>query len=799
MVTGKSGREKTRFDDCMMEPLSAISLYEEAEMHSTDNECNWHLHFLGRVQGVGFRPYVYQKAMALGLKGEVSNGLDGVHIRLQTNGKIAHAFFQEIYKNPPPLAIITGGFLHPAESKNFASFSILQSAQATTPNLWITPDLSICPACQNELNDPADRRYHYPFITCTQCGPRYSVMRALPFERHFTSMEAFRFCPECNHEFNNPADRRFYAQTMSCPACGIQMEWRDGNGVRIDATQEAIIERAAKALNDGAIVAVKGIGGFLLMADASNSQTIQRLRARKQRPAKPFAIMYPSLETLSNDTGLSQRAIDLLTSTAAPIVLLPVSHAMREKVDIDGLAPGLDKLGIMLPYAPLLYLLAKSVGRPLIATSGNVSGAPISFTNEDALTSLKGICDFFLLHNRDIVAPQDDSVVSIPLEPYPPILLRRSRGWAPACPFIKTRSEKSILATGALMKSSFAIAHHQQVYASQYLGNTDSYEAQQAYRHTLAHLQQLLHMEPEVILADAHPQYFTTQLAVKMAEVKKFPLVQVQHHKAHFAAILGEQNITHTDSGIVGVVWDGTGLGDDGQSWGGEFFGYRQNTITRENHFSYFPYLLGDKMAREPRLSALAALYGNETATRELEQHFTPSEWKLYHQMLQDYKGVNTCSVGRIFDAAACIILGINTQSYEGEAAMRLEALANSWCKDHGLAIEETYLPELNPNEIISVDALLVGIQQDLAHRKPAAFVAAKFHASLARFADNIATHLNALQICFSGGVFQNTLLVNMIINQCSKKYQLHFHSLLSPNDENISFGQLIYFDNEIK
>ncbi|HSK12925.1 MAG TPA: carbamoyltransferase HypF [Phnomibacter sp.] len=766
--------------------------------HDTDTVFTWHIHLQGRVQGVGFRPHVYQKAISKGLKGAVSNGLDGVHIWLETSRSTAWQFAQDLMQDHPPLAVITGFCMEPANERSYDHFSIVPAEEDATPDLWIPPDFALCDTCRADLEDPDNRRYQYPFVTCTQCGPRYSVMKALPFERHLTTMQPFRFCPDCEKEFLDPGNRRFYAQTMSCPACGIQMAWCDGSGNKIFGQDEQIIGHVATALQQGAIVAVKGIGGFLLMADAGNGNTIRLLRKRKHRPTKPFAIMYPGIEVLENDTTLTDAQKQALTSLEAPIVLLPLGEKMRASLAVDDLAPGLDKIGIMLPYAPLLYMMAQAYGRPLLATSGNVSGAPICFTNEDALTSLKGIADFFLLHDRDIVAPQDDSVVSFANEDLPAIKIRRSRGYAPACEVYKTISTQSLLATGALMKSSFALAHHHRVYVSQYLGNTDSYDAQQAYRHTLQQMLLMLRMEPDTIITDAHPLYFSHQLAQEIGTDLSIPVHTVQHHKAHFAAVLGESDLLDGRVKVLGVIWDGTGLGDDGNSWGGEFFAYENNFIERIGHFDYFPYLLGDKMALEPRLSALACLHDGHADTSTIRLHFNITEWDLYKKLLDQHDGSLTSSVGRLFDAAACIISGIGIQTYEGEAAMQLEALANGWCRKNGLDIKESYLEDPMAEQHIPSAAILSGIFKDMQRNMDRGHMAAKFHATLAQLIGSVAARCDVLHICFSGGVFQNALLVNMIIHLYSKKYLLHFHKYLSPNDENISFGQIVYHDRAI-
>jgi len=754
---------------------------------------NWHIHLQGLVQGVGFRPFVYQLATKKALNGAVSNGVDGLHIWLQTSLSAAQAFFDEILHHPPPLSRILVSSLKPADNQLFNEFSIREAAPDALPNLWITPDLSICPSCLQELNDPGNRRYHYPFITCTQCGPRYSIMQSLPFERHLTSMKDFPMCPECLAEYENPAHARFYAQTNSCKSCGVKMDIRDANGGSIGLKEEDMLPFMVEKLRAGNILAVKGIGGFLLMADAGNATAIQQLRERKHRPSKPFAVLYPSMDLLKQDTEISAAEAAKLTSNEAPIVLVPMGARMQETLATASLAPGLDRLGVMLPYAPLLQLIAQDFGKPLVATSANISGSPILFKNDEALAALENIADFIVLNNRDIVAPQDDSVFCFAEKSGIPILLRRSRGWAPAFPPYVSQTKKTILATGALLKSSFTIAHQQQVYISQYLGSTETWEAQQVYRHTLGQIQGLLKAEPEVIVTDLHPNYFSAELATELSNSLQVPLMAIQHHKAHFAAILGEKGLHLSTEPILGVVWDGTGFGDDGHSWGGEFFVYQNREMNRIGHFAYFPYLLGDKMAREPRLSALALL--GKKAPISVKNLFSPTEFSLYSTMLQDYKGILTSSIGRLFDAVACVLLGIGKQSFEGEAAMLLEVEGRKWCRQHGYHFEESYGEELGGNTQISTRALVEGVSEDLEKGISVPEISAKFHYSLACLIRQVAENQGIKQIAFSGGVFQNSLLVDMVHSVCANDFTLHFHEHLSPNDENISFGQLAFVE----
>ncbi|TAD85154.1 MAG: carbamoyltransferase HypF [Bacteroidetes bacterium] len=774
-------------------PIS--SAFSSADLPCSE-AMHWHIHLQGRVQGVGFRPYVYNLAVQWQLKGVVSNGLDGLHILLQATGAAAKAFYETLISQPPDLAIITHCQLKNVPPHSFDDFSIQTDVVANqTPNLWITPDLATCSTCVTEMNHPRNRRYRYAFTTCTQCGPRYSIMQALPFERHFTTMQPFEFCAACAKEFTNPADRRFYAQTMSCATCGVSIQWHDNSGAELNVKPEQIIDAAAEAILLGQIVAVKGIGGYLLLADTANKGAIQRLRQKKQRPGKPLAVLYPSLDALQHHTTVTPCEAEMLTSPQAPIVLLPIAPAMHTALATGELAPALDKIGVMLPYAPLLHLIALACNRPLVATSGNISGAPICFTEAEALMHLSPIADYFLTHNRPIVAPQDDSLVSIPALYNQPILLRRSRGYAPACPTYQPQQPKSIVATGALIKSSFAISHAQQVYVSQYLGNTDSYEAQQSYRHTYNHLASMLQMQPQVVVADMHPGYFAHAFAHELAAANGLQVHTVQHHKAHFAAVLAENNLLEHAAPVLGVIWDGIGMGDDGQSWGGEFFTFEKGQMRRCYYFDYFAHLLGDKMAREPRLAALAALQDAWPQVPLPQGMFTTTEEDLYRRMLDSYNGIKTSSVGRLFDAVAALVLGISHQSYEGEAAMRLEATARQWLGKNALANKDSYFSSGAHYHRIPTASLMQAIALDASRGKELGYMAAKFHRSLVHVVDIIAGHLQVQDIACSGGVFQNALLVDMMVHYLGSKYKLYFHKHLPPNDENIAFGQLVWVD----
>jgi hydrogenase maturation protein HypF len=594
-------------------------------------------------------------------------------------------------------------------------------------------------------------------------------------------MDVFPQCPECSREYNDPLNRRHYSQTNSCPACGINM---------YHGEEEVEVEFVVKQLELGKILAVKGIGGFLLITDASNADSIKTLRRRKYRPTKPFAVMYPNLEIVTHEYHISNSAKQLLENEVSPVVLL--SPKAQPSIQVDSIAPGLNKVGVMIPYAPLFQLILDRFKNPIIATSGNVSGSPIIYTNEDAENELGEIADVIITNNRDIVIPQDDSVYSFTANEQP-IILRRSRGMAPS--FLRHNLELPdipVLAMGADMKSAFAMTHKDYLYVSQYLGDMDSFLTQAYYEKTLAHLSSVLDHQPQVIVVDKHPGYFSTGLGEKISNDKSISKLEVQHHKAHFYAVLAENDLLRTEQAVMGIIWDGTGYGDDGMIWGGEFLTYRGTEMSRVSHLPYFPFILGDKMPREPRISALAIsnLLGEKTP--EIHSKFNNTEWQLYQPMLAE-PTLQTSSMGRLFDAVASLVLGTDKISFEGEAAMMLEAAAQSaFEKENGnrVSSNNSYDYPLDNFQLNLFNSILDDIKSGTSNPE----IALKFHYSLVNLIRQEAEKLQVRKLAFSGGVFQNSLLVALILKELSSSFDLYFHKQLSPNDENISYGQIAWY-----
>lgn len=749
---------------------------------------SYHLHIRGQVQGVGFRPFVYRLAQQYNLQGSVSNGTDGVHIFVNAPLEVFSRFREDISRQAPLMARITAVDWQETAAADYPGFSIVESAVHADRNVLISPDFGLCAACREELWDANNRRYQFPFITCTQCGPRLSVIDNIPYDRVYTTMAPFIMCPACREEYETVTDRRYFSQTNACSCCGPQLQLSSG---RAEDTADPV-GAVVSWLQSGAIVAVKGVGGFLLMCDACNAEAIGRLRTRKNRPRKPLALLYPDMARIEADVQLSEGARAALQHSSFPIVLCPLRMPPASALPIDLIAPGLNQLGLMLPNSPLLDLLVTRFGGPLVATSGNVSGSPICYQDEQAAEQLSSIADYLLSHDRAIALPQDDSVYQFSRRHDQSILLRRSRGLAPTYWHTQGQPYPTALAMGADMKSVLGISHQQNIYLSQYLGDLGSYDSQQQYEHVLQHYLKLTGCRPSVILHDLHPAYVSTRLARTFEASERHAF---QHHKAHLAACLFENDLLDSQEPVLGVVWDGVGYGEDGQIWGGEFFRYQAGQFLRAYHFDYFDYLLGDKMSLEPRLAALSVCKQAAWAEEFLRPKFTQQEWQLYNRLLLQPAGLQTSSLGRLFDAAACLLGLGDRNTYEGEAAIYVEQLAQQYVHTHGPDQLDSYVQAQASYYRIPTHSIFQYLLIDLKKGRDKAYVAAKFHQTLVQLVANVAHYTGCTKLAFSGGVFQNGLLVDLLIHQLSTGHQLFFHRQVSPNDENIALGQLaLYF-----
>jgi len=718
----------------------------------------------GKVQGVGFRPFVWQLANQLGLRGDVCNDGEGVLVRLAGD---ATAFQQQLLLNCPPLARIDSVEMQAfAWPQNPASFTIRHSAGGAMAT-QIVPDAATCPACLAEMRDPRERRYRYPFINCTHCGPRFTIIRAMPYDRPATAMANFPLCSPCESEYRNPADRRFHAQPVACPDCGPQLEWRASDDLQ---TRDSALTAAVAMLKSGGIVAIKGLGGFHLACDASNDVAVARLRERKHRPGKPLAVMLPHAGDLPVDVR------ERLLSPAAPIVLIAKSDLPPLP---DGIAPGLDCIGVMLASNPLQHLLMDDCARPLVMTSGNLSGKPPVISNEQALDELREIADGFLLHNRDILQRMDDSVIDAH-----GAMLRRARGFVPdAIPLPEGFHDiPPMLCLGAEMKNTFCLVRGGQAVLSQHFGDLSDDGVEHQWREALAVIQQMYDFLPERVVCDAHPGYRSAQWADALA----LPKETVLHHHAHAAACLAENGWPLDGGDVVALTLDGIGMGENGALWGGECL--RVNYRECE-HLGGLPAVVlpgGDLAAIEPWRNLLAQSlafipdWQSRPETRAVQAH----NWRLLTTAME--RGINApraSSCGRLFDAVACA-LGIapDRQRYEGEAACQLEALAAT-CAG------------VNHPVTLAVDDMSTFWRQWLDWQAMPAGRAWAFHDTLAQgLADLMVHHARRLGIstlCLSGGVLHNQLLRSRLQRYLSG-YTLLFPEKLPAGDGAISFGQAV-------
>lgn len=741
-----------------------------------------HIHIEGQVQGVGFRPFIYRLATKLGLTGWVCNDVNGVHIEVEGKEHQLQSFNTQLLEDYPSIARIRQLHSKKRSVKHYTEFKIIESASSGKPTTLITPDIGLCDACRYEIHDYRNHRFQYPFTTCTQCGPRYSIMKSLPYDRPTTSMDKFAMCPTCSQEYNNPADGRYYSQTNSCPNCAIQVTLLAASGERMADDWEKICPLLIQKLDEGKIIAVKGIGGYLLLCDATNAFAIKTLRERKYRPTKPFALLYPSLEMLKQDACVTDEEVDEFTSIQSPIVLVTVREHPASGICKELIAPGLMRIGAMQPYTAMFELLMKKWNKPLIATSANISGSPIIYNDDEALQLLDTVADYFVMHNREIEIAQDDSVVQFSPTHKHRIVLRRSRGFAPTL-FKDAFSDESILAMGADMKSAFALQTNGSIYISQYLGDLESYESQESYRKALFHMLDLIQARLEKIVIDAHPNYYSSQLGKALANKWGIPVSKVQHHKAHAYAVMAENDLLNTNEPILNVIWDGTGYGEDGNSWGGEFFEFSEGLIKRIGQLNYAPVWQGDKMASDGKLAALFIGNRSDRVKRFLRDKLSEESWQYYSKLIASPAAIHTSSVGRLFDAVACLT-GISTfNSFEGESAMRLEkeAMAGITAIRYVVKWKKTKLDTEN-----LLNQILMDLEQGIGTEK----IAFKFHAYLVDVILSIVQAKGYKKIALSGGVFQNALLVDLIHQRLSGN-EIFIHKELSPNDENIAFGQL--------
>jgi len=742
----------------------------------------------GAVQGVGFRPYIYRLATEMGLNGWVINSSQGVFIEVEGDRPGLNSFLLRIEKEKPPLSFIRGmehSFLDP---KGYDKFEVRESDDSGAKTVMVLPDIATCPDCLAEIFDPDDRRYLYPFTNCTNCGPRYSIIQSLPYDRPNTTMKAFDMCDECLAEYTNPIDRRFHAQPNACPRCGPHVElWDHAGGVV--ASHHDAIKKTIEAIRLGEIVAVKGLGGFHLIVDARNNNAVNVLRERKHREEKPLALMYPSIESIKRDCEVSPIEERLLCSPEAPIVLLQRKQGDSE---IAGdVAPDNPYIGAMLPYTPLHHILMAELGFPVVATSGNLSDEPICIDEREALERLGNIADIFLVHNRPIERHVDDSVVRVMMGRE--LVLRRARGYAPL-PIHLNKPLPRVLAVGAHIKNAIAASIGQEVFISQHIGDLETAEASNAFRNVITSFENLYESSPEIIACDAHPDYTSTRYAREAG----LPIITVQHHYAHVIACMAENEL---EPPVLGVSWDGTGYGLDGTIWGGEFLYIPEASFQRTAHLRTFRLPGGDKAVKEPRRTAIGLLYEifgeNVFDMRELNPVLALGieEKNIIREML--YKKINspvTSSAGRLFDAVASIIGLRQVIRFEGQAAMELEFRIGRFDSDDRYAIE-LKKPDKNPDQpsIVDWEPMIREIIDDVNRDVPVEFISAKFHNTMVEAIILVAGDVDEKQVVLTGGCFQNKYLTeHSIIRLREEGFRPYWHQRVPPNDGGIALGQAV-------
>jgi len=747
-----------------------------------DKICSYQIRVQGIVQGVGFRPYVFRLAREFKLNGWVINSSAGVFIEVEGSRGKLQEFARRLTGDPPPLALIRSCEIKEIEPQGFLEFTIRESEDLEEKVVMVSPDIAICKECQQEVSNPNDRRYGYPFINCTNCGPRFTIIKDLPYDRVKTTMADFPMCPQCQEEYDNPLYRRFHAQPNACPVCGPHTSLVDRFG-------HMVASSPAELLKQGSIIAVKGLGAFHLAADAANSEAVRALRQRKQRDAKPFAVMARDFEVAEKYCRINPIEKSWLTSPQAPIVVMQRKEGNVLPAEI--IHPGINTLGVMLPYTPLHYLLFNEELEMLIMTSANISDEPLITNNEEALDKLQEIVDFYLIHNREIYNSCDDSVMRItPLDT--PQFFRRARGIVPMGIPIPSRSN-SVLALGGEMKNTFCITRQGEAFLSQHWGDLDHYGNYRKYLQGIKRYKSMLAVEPQMIAHDLHPNYQSTRWA---REQKNIPCVEVQHHYAHMASVMAENGLKGE---VIGLICDGTGWGTDGAVWGCEVLvgDYRQ--YRRMAHLKYLPLPGGDLTARKPYRMAMVYLLetlGEEGADMidQLLPILTRTERDIILKRWQNGQAeVQTSSCGRLFDAVGALLGICNINHYEGQAAIELEARCDTREKSrYGFQIKK-YGAMWNMDVIPMWQEMLADIKRGY----PVGGIAQKFHLTLVDQFVNILgkirddTGLN--RVVLSGGVFHNQIILFELIPKLkSNEFLVYQHQQVPPGDGGISLGQAI-------
>ncbi len=749
----------------------------------------------GVVQGVGFRPFVYRLALEHNLKGWVRNTSGNVEIEVEGDEETLRTFLGDLKAKAPPVARLEKVEAAFHRARGYTDFKICPSLAQEGKYQLVSPDIATCGDCKQEILSPADRRFHYPFTNCTNCGPRFTIIEDIPYDRPLTTMRSFKMCPQCQREYDDPLNRRFHAQPNACPECGPGLKLVDGNGDPVECHD--VIEEAGALLKAGKILALRGLGGFQLACDATSEEAVNLLRARKRRPAKPLAVMVADLADVERHCLVSDEEKKLLKSPQSPIVLVRWKRGSSDIV--PAVAPKIKYLGVMLPYTPLHHLLLKEVGLPLVMTSGNLSEEPIAKDNDEALRRLRGIADYFLLHNRDIYARYDDSVYVV--EDNVPRAIRRARGYAPYPIFLPHKS-KQILACGAEEKNTFCLTKDDHAFISQHIGDMENEETLEHFENTIGFYKRLFRVEPEVIAYDMHPEYLSTKYALRVGQELGLKMVPVQHHHAHIVSCLVENKVKCP---VIGVAFDGTGYGSDGTIWGGEFLLADWRSYQRVGHLECVPLPGGVAAIKKPYRMALSYLYALLGEGFSLEglplSKLNMNEIDIIkRQMKQGINSPLTSSAGRLFDGISALAGVRGEVEYEAQAAIELEMIAFDELEGVGGKPYPFSIVEEQGVKVVKLGELISAVVQDIRDQIPVSAVSIKFHRTMAQIivdmCNIISRERGINKVGLSGGVFQNRLLLKLAVAALHKEgLTVLTHRLVPCNDGGISLGQAVVAD----
>ena len=733
----------------------------------------------GIVQGVGFRPYVFNLAHKYDIKGWVNNDEKGVNILLYAKEENIQNFINELKINPPKLAKIDSIEIEKITNiKEYKSFEIIESTSSNNKSTIVSPDMSICDDCINEINDNSNFRFNYTLTNCINCGPRYSIIKTVPYDRCNTSMADFILCDKCEEEYKNPSNRRYHAQPVACEKCGPSLKLYNQNSINIYNNIEAIKE-TANLIDKGYIFAIKGLGGFHLVCDATNDETIKRLRNLKCRPNKPYAILFKDIKSIKYYTLLTSKEEEVLNSKEKPIVLVDVSKNSLLSPYIN---PNVEKLGCFISYTPLQNLLFRYLKNPIIATSANLKDEPIIRTKEEIFEKLGNIVDFVLDYNREIVNACDDSVIQIVEDNI--IKLRNARGYAPTSIKVKKAINKKVLSLGANQKSTITLAFENNLISSPHIGDLSTIDSVEYFERTIETFKNFYDFKPEILVCDKHPNYESTKYALKMKEKEpNIEIVQVQHHYAHILSVMAENGL---ENDVLGFAFDGTGYGDDGNIWGGEVFIANRKEYKRIKHIKYFRLLGGEKAIKEPKRVALSLLFDNFSLDEILlldnpvVKAFEQNEIKMLYTMWE--KGLNaplTSSIGRLFDAISSFANILHVQTYEGETGLQIE-------QNYDKCITDTYTYTIK-NEEIDLSCMIKEIVKDSDKK----LICSKFINTIVEIILDISNMYKDYPVVVSGGVFQNKTILSLLIKRFKQVDKvLYFNKEVPSNDGGISFGQ---------